>query len=56
MMLSGKGILTSIKGSNSVPNLRKMTGNNPNLYLVNVNVYITFGKILLICSKDIERK
>ena len=33
-----------------------MTGNNPNLDLVNINAYIKFGEILPICSKDIEQK
>ena len=33
-----------------------MTGNNPNLDLVNMNAYIKFGEILLISSQDIERK
>ena len=33
-----------------------MTGNNPNLDLVNMNAYIKFGEILLIISQDIERK
>ena len=55
-ILSGNEILVSIKGSNSVSNLRKMTGNKPNLDLVNMNSYIKFGKILSICSQDIERK
>ena len=46
----------SIKGCNSVKILRKMTGNNPKLDLVNVDVHTKFGRILLICSRDIERK
>ena len=33
-----------------------MTYNNPKLDLVNINAYIKFGEILLIGSKDIERK
>ena len=33
-----------------------MTGNNPNLGLVNMNAYTKFGKILSICFPDIERK
>ena len=33
-----------------------MTGQNPNLDLVNINAYIKFGEILSILSKDIERK
>ena len=55
-ILSGNKILTSIKGHNSVANLRKMTLYNPNLYLINVIVYTKFGKILSIGSQDIERK
>ena len=49
-------ILTSIKGHNSVKILRKMTGNNPKLDHVNVDVHINFGLILSICSRDNERK
>ena len=34
-----------------------MTGNNPNLDLVNnMNAYTKFGEMLSICSPDIERK
>ena len=55
-ILSGNEILTSIKGRNSVKILRKMTGNNPKLDLVNVDVHTKFGRILSICSQDIERK
>ena len=55
-ILSANEILTYIKGHNSVTNLRKMTGNNTNLDLVNINAYIKFGEILSICSKDIEQK
>ena len=55
-ILSGNEILKSIKGHNSVTNLRKMTGNNPNLDLVNMKAYIKFDDILLICSEDIELK
>ena len=64
-MLSGNEILTSIKGRNSVKILRKMTGNNPKLDLVNVDpkldlvnddVHTKFGRILSIRSQDIERK
>ena len=29
--------------------------NNPNVDLVNLNAYIKFGEILLICSQDNER-
>ena len=42
-ILSGNKILTSIKGHNSVANLQKMTLYNPNLDLVNANVYTNFG-------------
>ena len=55
-ILSGNEILMSIKGRNSVKILRKMTGNNPKLDLVNVDVHTKFGQILSICSQDIERK
>ena len=43
-------------GHNSAINKSKMTGNNPNLDLVNMNAYIKFGEILSIVSQDIERK
>ena len=55
-ILSGNEILTSIKGHNSVGNLRKMTLYNPNLDLIKVNVYTKFDEILSIGSQDIERK
>ena len=55
-ILSGKEILTSIKGRNSIKILRKMTGNNPKLDHVNVDVHTKFGQILSIPSQDIERK
>ena len=55
-ILSGNEILTPIKGRNSVKILRKMTGNNPKLDLINVDVHTKFGLILSIRSQDIERK
>ena len=55
-ILSGNEILTSIKGHNSVKILRKMTGNNPKLDLVNDDVHTKFGRILSIRSQDIEQK
>ena len=55
-ILSGNEILTSIKGRNSVANLRNLTLYNPNLDTINVNVYTKFGSILSIGSQDIERK
>ena len=55
-ILSGNEILTSIKGRNSVANLRNLTLYNPNLDTINVNVYAKFGQILSIGSQDIERK
>ena len=55
-ILSGNEILMSIKGRYSVKILRKMTGNNPKLDLVNVDVHTKFGQILSISSQDIERK
>ena len=42
-ILSGNKILTAIKGCNSVKILRKMTGNNPKLDLVNADVHTKFG-------------
>ena len=48
--------MISIKCQNSVTNLHKMTGYNPNLDLVNINAYTKFGVILPIPSKDIEQK
>ena len=55
-ILSGNKILTSIKGHDSVKILQKMTGNNPKLDLVNVDVHTKYGQILSIRSQDIERK
>ena len=55
-ILSGNEILTSIKGRYSVANLRNLTLYNPNLDIMNVNVYTQFGKILSIGFHDIERK
>ena len=55
-ILSGNEILTSIKGHNSVKNLRKLMCNNPNLDIVNINASAKFGQIRSICSQDIERK
>ena len=59
-ILSGNEILntipTSVKGLNSVTNVRKMICNNPILDLDNIYVYTKFGKSLLFCSQDIERK
>ena len=53
-ILSGNEYLISIKGHNSVTNLQKMTGNNPNLDLLNINAYTKFGQILSI--QDIHQK
>ena len=54
-MLSKNRILTSIKGSNSVANLRKTKIYNTNIYLVNHNVYTKFGLNMFILSQDIEQ-
>ena len=54
-ILSGNEILTIIKGHNS-KNWQKLTGNNPKLDLVNVDVHKKFGQILSMPSQDIERK
>ena len=55
-ILSKNKILTSIKGRNSVANLRKTKIYNTNLDLVTENVYTIFGLILSIRSQDIEQK
>ena len=55
-ILSGNKILRSFKGPNSVANLRNLTLYDPNLDLINVNVYAKFGSILSIGSQDIERQ
>ena len=47
-------ILVSIKGCDSVANLRKTMIYNTNIDLVNDDVYIKFGPILSNCSQDIE--
>ena len=44
----------SIKGHNSVANLRKTTIYNTNVDLVNDDVYTKFGLILSIRSQDIK--
>ena len=33
-----------------------MTGNNPNLDIVNINVHTKFGQIISIRSQDIEQE
>ena len=53
-ILSKNQILTSIKGRNSVDNLRKTIIYNTNIDLVNDDVYTKFGHILSIRSQDIE--
>ena len=55
-ILSGNEILMSIKGRNSVKILQIITGNNPKLDHVNVDVHTKFGQILSMRSQDIERK
>ena len=47
-------ILESIKGRNSVANLRKTTIYFTNVDLVHDDVYTKFGLILSISSQDIE--
>ena len=48
--------MTSIKGHNSVVNLRKMMIYNPNVDLVNDNVNTKFGLNKSTWSQDIEQK
>ena len=55
-ILSKNRILTSIKGSSSVANLRKTKLYNSNIDLVNDNGYTKFGLNLFIFSQDIEQK
>ena len=55
-LLRKNQILTSIKGHNSVVNLRKTTIYNTDVDLVNNNVFTKFGVILSIRSQDIEQK
>ena len=55
-ILSKNQFLISIKGRNSIANLRKMTIYNTNLDLVHDNVYTKFGWILSIHSQDIEQR
>ena len=55
-ILSKKQILISIKGHNSVSNLRKTMIYNTNVDLVNDNVYTKFGLNRSIRFQDIEQK
>ena len=55
-ILSKIQILTLIKGSNSVANLRKTKIYNTNVDLVNYNVYTKSCFNLSIRSQDIEQK
>ena len=55
-ILNKNWILTSIKGRNSVANLRKMTICIPNVDVVNDNVHPTFGYNKSIRFQDIESK
>ena len=55
-ILSKNQILTSMKGRNSVANLRKTKIYNTNVGLANDNVLTKFGLILSIRSQDIEQK
>ena len=55
-ILSKNQILTSIKGSNSVANLRKTMIYNTKVDLVDDNVLTKFGLNLSIRFQDIEQK
>ena len=55
-ILSKKQILTSIKGHNSVANLRKTMIYDTNIDLVNDNVYTKFGLNQSIRFQDIDQK
>ena len=54
--MSKNQILTSIKGRNSVANLRKTMIYDINIDLVNDNVYTNFGLNRSIRFQDIEQK
>ena len=56
LVLKKKQILTSIKGRNSVANMRKTKIYNTNVDLVKDNVYTKFGLNLSIRSQYIEQK
>ena len=56
LVLKKQQILTSIKGRNSVANLRKTKIYNTNVDFVNDNVYTKFVLNLSIRSEDIEQK
>ena len=55
LVLKKKQIPTSIKGLNSVANLRKTKIYNSNVDIVNDYVFTKFGLILSIRSQDIEK-
>ena len=55
-ILSKNQILTSIKGPNSLANLRKTMIYNTNVDLVDDNVFTKFGLNQSIRFKDIEQK
>ena len=54
-ILSRNENLISIKCCNSITNLENLTLYNPNLDIINVNVYKKISSILSISSQDIER-
>ena len=54
-ILSKNQILTSIKGRNSVANLRKTISYNTNIDLVNDDVYTKFGLILSFVLKILSK-
>ena len=56
LVLKKKQIVTSIKGRNSVANLRKTKIYNTNVDLVSDNVFTKFGLNLSIRSQYIEQK
>ena len=55
-ILSKNQILISIKGRNSVANLRKTMIYNTNVDLINDNVYTKFGLNRSLRFQDIEQK
>ena len=53
-ILNGNEILTSVEGRNSAANLQRINGNNPNLYLVNIDMHTKFSQRMSFGSQDIE--
>ena len=55
MVMIGNENPTSIKGHSSFANFQKITGNIPNLDVVNINAYTKLGKTVFIVLKILSR-